>query len=125
MSTNNFLPLTTNVDDDGTHVTVTIAGDPAITLDPSGRLVYFARTADGRVFHSWQRHLDTGPWDATLIRASGPPITVAGDGAAAQDAIGRLRYFARTVTGTLRHAWQDAPGLGPWHAAELGSGIAT
>ncbi|PRX50746.1 uncharacterized protein DUF4091 [Nonomuraea fuscirosea] len=119
-----FLPLTTNVDDGGSHVTVTIAGNPAVTLDPSGRLVYFARTTDGRVFHSWQRHPDEGPWDATLIRVAGSPITVAGDGAAAQDATGRVHYFARTAAGALRHAWQDAPGLGPWHAAELGSGIA-
>ncbi|NUP68712.1 MAG: DUF4091 domain-containing protein [Nonomuraea sp.] len=120
-----FLPLTTNVDDDGDHVTVTIAGDPTVTLDPSGRLLYFARTSNGQVFHSWQRYPDEGPWDATVLRAAGSPITVAGDGAAAQDAAGIVHYFARTAGGTLRHAWQDAPGLGPWHTADLGSGIAT
>lgn len=120
-----LLPRTTNTDDGGSPVTVTIAGDPAAGLDAGGRLTYFARTTDGTIFHSWQRVPDGGPWDATVIRAGGAQVTVAGDGALTQDGAGRLHYFARTAAGTLRHCWQDAPGTGPWHATELGSGIAS
>ncbi|WP_328991169.1 DUF4091 domain-containing protein [Kribbella sp. NBC_01245] len=100
--------------------TATIAGDPSAHLDAAGKLTYFARTTDGRVFHSWQRVPEGGPWDTTLI-----PVEVAGDGAVTQDTDGRLHFFARTAAGTLRHCWQDAPAIGPWHSNELGAEVIT
>jgi len=111
------LPLDVTVD--GTAETVTIAGDPVSGLDASGKLVYFARTTDNRIFHSWQRYPASGPWDGTVIRADGSAVTIAADGATTQSADGRLHYFARLASGRLGHWWQDAPGIGPWHGGEV------
>ncbi|GAA0627870.1 DUF4091 domain-containing protein [Kribbella sandramycini] len=109
------LPLTV----DGTAETVTIAGDPVSTLDAAGKLAYFARTTDNRIFHSWQRSPASGPWDGTVIRVDGVAAQIAGEGTAAQSADGRLHYFARLASGRLGHWWQDVPGNGPWRGGEV------
>jgi hypothetical protein len=111
------LPLTVTVD--GATETVRLAGDPVSSLDASGKQVFFARTTDNRIFHGWSRYPGNGPWEGTVIRADGNPVTIAADGATTQSADGRLHYFARLASGRLGHWWQDAPGVGPWHGGEV------
>ncbi|WP_163509334.1 glycoside hydrolase domain-containing protein [Fodinicola acaciae] len=105
----------TDVDDDGNHVTSTVAGNPVCSLDSGGRLTYFVRTSDGRVLHGWQDHPDNGPWHATLIRTAGTYAHVSDDVAVSQDADGRLVFTGLASDGSVTTGWQDAPGTGPWH----------
>ncbi|WP_163509908.1 hypothetical protein [Fodinicola acaciae] len=104
---------------------VTLAGDPAVALDVSGKLCVFARTTDNRLFHAWQSTPGLGPWQSTIIAGTldeGGTVAIAGDPATAQDPSGKLTVFARTSTGTIYHAWQQTPGVGPWHATQLDPG---
>ncbi len=118
-----LMPVT-DTDDDGTHVTATVVGDPAISLDACALLTYFVRTSDGRVLHGWQNAPDSGPWHATLIRdASHTYAQVTGPVAVSQDDIGRLVFTAPAGDGSATVGWQDQPGTGPWHLTRTGTGL--
>jgi beta-fructofuranosidase len=113
--------------DQGTPTTVTIAGDPAAAQDLSGRMNVFARTADNRILHSWQHTPGLGPWHSVLIDGridtdGSGTVVLAGDPAAVLDPNGKLCLFMRTADGRIFHAWQHAPGVGPWHATVLSVG---
>lgn len=106
---------------------VALAGDPAVALDVSGKLCVFARTVDNRLFHAWQSTPGLGPWQSTIIAGTldeGGTVAIAGDPGIRQDPSGKLTVFARTSTGTIYHAWQQTPGVGPWHATQLNPGAA-
>ncbi|WP_163505972.1 GDSL-type esterase/lipase family protein [Fodinicola acaciae] len=112
----------------GTIEQVTAVGTPAVAQDVSGKLVYVARTTDGRLIHGWQDSPGATAWHATMLptQTDQAPVTsvvVQGDPVAALDSAGLLTYFARSGQ-RIFHGWQNTPGLGPWHSTLIGTGIA-
>jgi hypothetical protein len=84
----------------------------SVHVNPGGSAEWFARSAAGRLLHSWQ-HPGTGGWSA-VQPAGRSPTGLAGNPAVTADADGRLTVFARTSAGRLRHAWQQPGAPDGW-----------
>ncbi|GAA0593462.1 hypothetical protein HPO96_06295 [Kribbella sandramycini] len=108
------IPPTT--DTDGVE-TVQLAGDPAISLDHSGKLTYFVRTTDQRILHGWQDRPGSDPWHATIIRdaTSNAPAPAGDDPVVYADSASKLVVLTHTADGVATWSAQHAPGTGPWH----------
>lgn len=87
---------------------------PAAASNADGRLEVYARTASGRLVHSWQWCGGGCGWSAWT--PADHLVAPAGSAPGLQrNADGRLEVFA-AVDGVLQHSWQECPGCGwtPW-----------
>ncbi|WP_112249188.1 hypothetical protein [Kribbella monticola] len=101
--------------------TVHLTGDPAASIDARGKLTYFARTTDGRLFHGWQDAPGSSLWHATIIRDSvtNQQLSITSRPVVAQDNLGRIAFLTRKADGNLLYGRQAAPGTGPWKTATI------
>ncbi|MFB4305298.1 protein kinase [Actinomadura sp. GTD37] len=89
------------------------AGDPAAHHSADGRIEFFVRGADDRLWHLWQvaRDGDWSEWE-DLGRHRPLPgggfLSVAGDPAAHSSADGRIEVLVRGTDDRLWHLWQVA-----------------
>ncbi|MFN2465408.1 MAG: hypothetical protein ABR598_03985 [Candidatus Dormibacteria bacterium] len=98
----------------GGPVSGAFASDPAVGLNPDGRLEVFVTGSDGDVYHAWQQCAGCG-WTPfySLGQPSGAGLT--GIPSVATNSDGRLELFAVAPDGAAWHAWQQTVG-GGWTA---------
>jgi hypothetical protein len=95
-------------------------GDPAVGINPDGRLEVFATNTDGNVYHSWQ-NAPGGGWTAFYTLGHPAAGGFTGIPSVATNTDGRLELFSTGPDGRVYHAWQGAPGGGwtGWYSLGL------
>ncbi|MFN2466195.1 MAG: hypothetical protein ABR598_08035 [Candidatus Dormibacteria bacterium] len=87
----------------------TFASDPAIGINPDGRLEVFVTGSDSSVYHAWQT-TPGGGW--SRFYSLGGFVKNHGIAAIATNTDGRLELFAVGGDGAVWHAWQTSVGGG-------------
>ncbi len=91
----------------------------SVGMNTNGTAEWFARTSSDTLSHSWQAPVGSLTWSA-MHAVGRTPATFTSNPAVAALADGALTIFARSSSGQLMHAWQQAGYPNDW---EWGSAL--
>ncbi|MFQ5708205.1 MAG: hypothetical protein ACE5HO_12180, partial [bacterium] len=83
-----------------------------VGVNEDERQEVFVESEDGRLWHIWQKYINSGwsKWSAMATPA--PQVKLRGGFAVWQNEDGRQELFATSESGALWHVWQKAPNSG-------------
>jgi hypothetical protein len=121
---------TVNIDND--QLDVTLSGSPGLSqrrpafriaaaINSNDSAEWFARAANNTLRHNYQHPVGSAGWSATRTVGNSPASLVSNPAVAA-DANGSLTLFARTSTGKVVHAWQQAGAPNDWRWSDAVGG---
>jgi hypothetical protein len=85
----------------------------SVAMNANGTAEWFAKSAGNTLTHSWQAPVGSLTWSA--MRSVGrSPATIASNPTVAPQADGALTVIARSTSGRLVHAWQQAGFPNDW-----------
>lgn len=94
--------------DSGADLVIGAVGQPAVSLDVSGKSTLFVRKGNGDLVHRWQSS-PGGDWDPLIFTLL---TGAAGDPQVALDVDKKLTLFIRMNNNEVVHRWQETPGKG-------------
>jgi hypothetical protein len=85
----------------------------SIAINANGTAEWFARSAANQLIHSWQAPVGSLTWSAMHVLGRSPS-TIASNPSVALEADGGLTIIARSGSGQIVHAWQQAGFPNDW-----------
>jgi Domain of unknown function (DUF1906) len=85
----------------------------SIAINANGTAEWFAKSAANQLIHSWQAPVGSLTWSAMHVLGRSPS-TIASNPSVAPEADGGLTIFAKSGSGQIVHAWQQAGFPNDW-----------